>query len=123
MDARENASVDPKTYFVDTELEESEPRESLAPLETVMAATEPEEIGVEHLLRDVRDKTAPTLAKKVQSRDEAKSDFAGKLEAITDYLRQVETGEMPRNEKICALVRDLFNDAVNSEKDQSFVDV
>merc|ERR1712004_753953 len=62
---------------------------------TEIGAEEAEEVGVEHLLRDVKDTTVGTLSQKLQD--------------MKAYLEKVVAGELPMNHEITYQLQDIFN--------------
>ncbi|KAK1320233.1 putative 26S proteasome non-ATPase regulatory subunit 7 [Acorus calamus] len=74
-----------------------------------IAAHEVEEIGVEHLLRDVKDTTISTLATEVTSKVAALMGLDAKLSEIKSYLELVIDGTLPLNHEILYHLQDVFN--------------
>lgn len=73
-------------------------------------AEEAEEIGVEHLLRDVRDTTSVgTLSTRVEDRLVGLRGLQARLLEIRDYLQDVVAGRMPVNHQIIYNLQDIFN--------------
>jgi len=78
-------------------------------LPCAVGAHEAEEIGVEHLLRDVKDATISTLATEVSSKMAALKGLKSRLEEISQYLELVESGRLPVNNDIMYQLQDVFN--------------
>jgi len=74
-----------------------------------IGAEEAEEVGVEHLLRDIKDQTAGTLSQRVTDKYLALLGMQEKLSAMTNYLNKVSLGELPFNHSINYLVQDIIN--------------
>ena len=74
-----------------------------------MGAFEAEEIGVEHLLRDVKDATVSTLATRVSAKLDALRCLEERLREIRCYLDHVLAGRLPMNHDIMAHLQDVFN--------------
>lgn len=74
-----------------------------------IGAMESEEVGVEHLLRDVKDTTISTLANQVSSKLAAIRGLQDRLGEIDDYLQQVIAGKLPINHQIMYMLQDVFN--------------
>ncbi|KHJ44617.1 Mov34/MPN/PAD-1 family protein [Trichuris suis] len=68
-----------------------------------------EEIGVEHLLRDVKDRVSGTLAQSVTNRMVGLKGMVLLLEEITAYLKMVANGELPVNNSVCFHVQEVMN--------------
>jgi 26S proteasome regulatory subunit N8 len=76
---------------------------------STIEAEEAEEIGVEHLLRDIKNLSTGTLSNRVADRLTSLKGLAVHLAEIRDYLTQVATGEMPVNHQIIYNLQDIFN--------------
>lgn len=74
-----------------------------------IVAEEAEEIGVEHLLRDIKDNEVGTLSTRIQSQLHSLTGLARRLEEIRDYLQKVVKGELPVNHQIIYNLQDIFN--------------
>ncbi|KAL3899963.1 MAG: hypothetical protein SGCHY_001684, partial [Lobulomycetales sp.] len=73
-------------------------------------AEESEEIGVEHLLRDVKDLGASgSLSSRVTSQLESMQSLETRLVEIRDYLAKVADGKLPINHDIVYNLQDIFN--------------
>lgn len=90
---------------------------------STVGAYEAEEVGVEHLLRDIKNASTSTLATKVGDKLGSLKGLIGKLQEMALYLSDVAAGKLPPNAKILYNLQDLFNllpDADNSELVKSF---
>ncbi|KAL8154403.1 hypothetical protein V2J09_012163 [Rumex salicifolius] len=74
-----------------------------------IAAHEVEEIGVEHLLRDVKDTTISTLATEVSGKLVALKGLDARLREIRSYLDLVIDEKLPLNHEILYHLQDVFN--------------
>ena len=72
-------------------------------------AFEAEEIGVEHLLRDVKDNTVSTLSTKVGEKVQSLRGLKARLEEIKSYMDKVVDGSLPVNHEIMGHLQDAFN--------------
>jgi 26S proteasome regulatory subunit N8 len=72
-------------------------------------AEEAEEVGVEHLLRDIKDSTASTLTHQVVEQIDALSGLTDQLSAVTLYLKDVEETKLPVNHQILYRLQDMLN--------------
>ncbi|CAO1632895.1 unnamed protein product [Parajaminaea phylloscopi] len=73
-------------------------------------AEEAEEIGVEHLLRDIRDTTqVGTLSERVGNQVAALKGLHSRLREIALYLDDVLAGKLPLNHQIVYKLQDCFN--------------
>merc|ERR1711923_669404 len=74
-----------------------------------IGAEEAEEVGVEHLLRDIKDTTVGTLSQKITNQLMGLKGLNQKLRDMVSYLEQVADGKMPMNHQITYLLQDIFN--------------
>ncbi|KAH8550232.1 26S proteasome regulatory subunit rpn-8 [Umbelopsis sp. PMI_123] len=72
-------------------------------------AEEAEEIGVEHLLRDIKDNAVGTLSTRVTDQLNSVKGLQTRLEDIRDYLQKVVAGQLPVNHQIIYNLQDIFN--------------
>ncbi|KAK9712942.1 proteasome regulatory particle subunit [Basidiobolus ranarum] len=72
-------------------------------------AEEAEEIGVEHLLRDVKDNAVGTLSTRVTNQLQSLKGLGSRLYEISEYLQKVVAGELPVNHQIIHNLQDIFN--------------
>ncbi|CAO3592721.1 unnamed protein product [Absidia cylindrospora] len=80
-----------------------------------IVAEEAEEIGVEHLLRDIKDNAVGTLSTRISGQLSSLSGLQGRLEEIRDYLEKVVSGQLPVNHQITYNLQDIFNLLPNLE--------
>ena len=76
---------------------------------SVIEAEEAEEIGVEHLLRDIRDVAVGTLSTRITSQLQSLQGLHLRLRDIGQYLQKVLDGELPVNHAIMGNLQDVFN--------------
>ncbi|CAH7668786.1 maintenance of mitochondrial structure and function-domain-containing protein [Phakopsora pachyrhizi] len=84
-------------------------------------AEESEEIGVEHLLRDIKDLSTGTLSTKVADRLNSLRSLQIRLTEISDYLNGVLKSELPVNHQIIYNLQDIFNLLPNLDLTQTVV--
>lgn len=78
-------------------------------LPSVVEAEEAEEIGVEHLLRDVKDNAVTDLSTKITNKLDSLRALQQQLSSIESYLKSVQTGKLPRNPAILYRLQEIFN--------------
>lgn len=83
-----------------------------------IVAEEAEEIGVEHLLRDIKDNAIGTLSTRITSQLGSLGGLQGRLEEIRDYLSKVVSGKLPVNHQIIYNLQDMFNLLPNLENQE-----
>lgn len=76
---------------------------------STVGAFEAEEVGVEHLLRDIKNASASTLAVRVGDKIGALKGLAMRLKEISQYLRDVVNGKLPTNQEIIYQLQEIFN--------------
>ena len=89
----------------------------------MIEAEEAEEIGVEHLLRDIKDSTTTTLSTRVAEQLASLRGLQSRLTDIRNYLQEVACGKMPVNHQIVYNLQDALNllpDLNDSALTQSF---
>ncbi|XP_022198165.1 26S proteasome non-ATPase regulatory subunit 7 [Nilaparvata lugens] len=74
-----------------------------------IGAEEAEEIGVEHLLRDIKDTTVGSLSQRVTNQLMGLKGLHLQLQDMRDYLNQVVEGKLPMNHQIVYQLQDIFN--------------
>ena len=84
-------------------------RKVYMPVPSEVGAYEAEEIGVEHLLRDVKDSTVSTLSSEVAAKVAALRGLSSRLADVKSYLDSVGSGEIRMNHEILALIQDVLN--------------
>jgi 26S proteasome regulatory subunit N8 len=87
----------------------AEVRKSFAHVPSLIGAMEAEEVGVEHLLRDINDPTVSTVANLVKAKLSGLSTLTEKLVEMKDYLTAVSEGKMKPNSEIIANMQAIVN--------------
>jgi len=130
--------VDPKETGLPTEayvsLEEDsvalegsapgQPRRIFEHVPNSIGALEAEEVGTEHLLRDVRNWSVSTLTGEVRAKLDALQSLRARLENIRRYLEEVASGNLPLHQEILhalqLVLKGLPRNAASSELTQAF---
>jgi len=112
-------------YFAVEEIKDdgTETRKTFFHVPSAIEAEEAEEIGVEHLLRDIKDSTTTTLSTRVSEQLASLRGLQSRLSDIQKYLVDVAAGKMPVNHQIAYYLQDALNllpDLSNVETTQSF---
>ncbi|GBE81824.1 26S proteasome regulatory subunit rpn-8 [Sparassis crispa] len=112
-------------YFAVEEIKDdgTETRKTFLHVPSAIEAEESEEIGVEHLLRDIKDSTTTTLATRVSEQLASLRGLQSRLSDIQKYLTDVVAGKMPVNHQIVYYLQDALNllpDLNSAELTQSF---
>jgi 26S proteasome regulatory subunit N8 len=82
---------------------------TFAHLPSQIGALEAEEIGVEHLLRDIKDTTVSTLSSQVSAKLASLKGLQMRLREIQQYLIMVLEDKLPVNHDIIFKLQDIFN--------------
>lgn len=78
-------------------------------VQSSVGAEEAEEVGVEHLLRDIKNASASTLAVRVGDKIGALKGLGAKLREISAYLQAIVAGKLPMNHEILYNLQEVFN--------------
>jgi len=88
----------------------SESRMKFSHLPFDVATLEAEEIGVEHLLRDMPGRSGQgTLSEQIAQREHALLSLQEKLLEVKSYLVNVVEGKLPHNQMVLDSIQDMFN--------------
>ncbi|BHF68567.1 26S proteasome non-ATPase regulatory subunit 7 [Sparganum proliferum] len=74
-----------------------------------IGAEEAEEVGVEHLLRDIKDSSLGTLSQRIGSKLSGLDGMMHQLSEIQTYLELVATKRIPVNHAVIYSLQDIFN--------------
>lgn len=74
-----------------------------------IGAEEAEEVGVEHLLRDIKDQTAGTLSQRVTDQLMGLKGLHSQLQDIERYLRDIASGKLPVNHPVIYYIQEVLN--------------
>jgi len=74
-----------------------------------IGAEEAEEVGVEHLLRDIRESSVGTLSQRITNQLLGLKGLRDQLMKIHTYLDQVRCGQLPVNNEVIYVLQDIFN--------------
>ncbi|KAJ8605240.1 hypothetical protein CTAYLR_000503 [Chrysophaeum taylorii] len=115
IDVRPENEAIPTTAYVSVEEvlndgeERKEIRRTFKHVSSAIGAYEAEEVGVEHLLRDVNDPTVSTLASQIKHKMSAISTLRDRLAETKAYLEAVLAGKLPVNNHIVYNLQIIFN--------------
>jgi len=115
IDVRPNRQSIPTTaYRVVEEVEASSSSnaqvlKTFAHVPSLIGAQEAEEVGVEHLLRDINDPTTSTVAGLIKAKMAGLDTLTDKLVEMKDYLEAVLQGKMKINQEIVGNMQTILN--------------
>jgi len=95
----------------------SEVKKSFAHVPSLIGALEAEEVGVEHLLRDINDPTVSTVANLIKAKMAGLGALTEKLVEMKDYLEAVTEGRLKVNQQIIANMQTILNLLPNLNRD------
>lgn len=72
-------------------------------------ATDAEEVGVGHLLRDIQDSSVSNLTNDISAKVAALMSLGSRLSELQEYLFNVSNGDLPINHEIMYRMQDVFN--------------
>lgn len=84
-------------------------QQSFAHVPSTIGAMEAEEVGVEHLLRDINDPTVSTVSSLIQGKMAALASLADKLTEMKEYLEYIVHGKVKPNQDIIANMQSILN--------------
>jgi len=121
----ETVGIPTDAYFAVEEIKDdgTETRKTFLHVPTAIEAEEAEEIGVEHLLRDIKDSTTTTLATRVSEQLSSLRGLQSRLSDVQKYLSDVAAGKIPVNHQIAYDLQNALNllpDLNDQELTQSF---
>ncbi|KZV92888.1 Mov34-domain-containing protein [Exidia glandulosa HHB12029] len=112
VDVRQQAvGIPTDAYFAVEEIKDdgTETRKTFLHVPSAIEAEEAEEIGVEHLLRDIKDSTTTTLSTRVADQLASLRGLQSRILEIRDYLQNVASGKYPVNHQIVYHLQDALN--------------
>ncbi|CAH1731985.1 unnamed protein product [Aphis gossypii] len=95
----------------------SQPSKTLEHITSEIGAEEIEEVGVEHLLRGIKDLTRGSLSQQIGNIMFGAQGLYKQMVDIRDYLQQVVDGKLPINHQINYHLQEIFNLLPDVEKD------
>eukprot|EP00188_Purpureofilum_apyrenoidigerum_P002461 Plantae.Rhodophyta-Purpureofilum_apyrenoidigerum.ctg25293.p1 GENE.Plantae.Rhodophyta-Purpureofilum_apyrenoidigerum.ctg25293~~Plantae.Rhodophyta-Purpureofilum_apyrenoidigerum.ctg25293.p1 ORF type:complete len:320 (+),score=83.59 Plantae.Rhodophyta-Purpureofilum_apyrenoidigerum.ctg25293:210-1169(+) len=98
-----------EAYFSIEEPKEATVQRTFQHIPALIDASDAEEVGVGHLLRDVKDSSVSTLAGEVMSKLAALKSLMLRLKELQTYLINVAEGRLPINNDIMYNMQDIFN--------------
>lgn len=87
----------------------AELKKSFAHVPSLIGAQEAEEIGVEHLLRDINDPTISTISTLIQGKMSGLASLTDKLSEMKSYLEAAASGKIQPNQEIIANMQSILN--------------
>ena len=99
-------------------VESGENDKKFIPVLVSVESEEAEEIGVEHLIRDIKDPSQGDLSMDIEGKVVAMRELQTHLNSIYLYLERVAKGELPINHQIMYNLQNIFNLMPNTLEDE-----
>ncbi|XP_049850053.1 uncharacterized protein LOC126320749 [Schistocerca gregaria] len=99
-----------KAYVsVEEALENGKTANRFQHIASIIEALEAEEVGVEHLLRDVKDTNISALATQINNKVSALKSLIVRIGEMHAYLNDVVSGKLTANHTIINQIQEIFN--------------
>ena len=121
VDVRPDVEGVPTQAYYSTETvaaEDKATKRTFKHVESTVGAYEAEEVGVEHLLRDINDPTVSTLASRINHKMVGLRGLRTQLHELHAYLSNVAEGRLPVNRQIIANLQEIVNLLPNLDVDE-----
>ncbi|KAH8813474.1 maintenance of mitochondrial structure and function-domain-containing protein [Flagelloscypha sp. PMI_526] len=117
----DTVSILADAYFAVKEIkgDGSETLKTFLHVPSAIEAEEAEEIGVEHLLRDIKNSTATPVSTRVKEQLASLRTLQQRIKDVSAYLRDVEQGKVPVDHTIVYGLRDVVNFLPGLEGDKN----
>lgn len=112
IDVRQGVEGMPTTAYEAVEQIEADGREIQRAFKHIpcsIEAEEVEEVGVEHLLRDINDPSTSTLALQIKQKIVGLSGLVERLQEINAYLLNISSKRLPINNQIIYNLQNILN--------------
>jgi 26S proteasome regulatory subunit N8 len=111
VNSTDKIDIPTKCYMAVEEIKEdgSSNEKTFIHYPSIIEAEEAEEIGVEHLLRDIRDENRGNLTIALSNNFKSLRSLNEKLATIVRYLTKIISGKLPMNSTILGKLQDVFN--------------
>lgn len=96
-------------YSVEVPTDDKFFRRSFQHVASTVGAYEAEEIGVEHLLRDIANTDTSTLSTKIGQKLTSLESLVTRLHDLGEYLTLVADGKLPQNAEVIYQLQEIFN--------------
>jgi 26S proteasome regulatory subunit N8 len=108
----ETSGLPTSAYIATEEVKEGasqQAQKSFSHVPCEVGAHESEEVGVEHLLRDVRGNAPTDLGVRVANKMSSLRGLEMRLKEVASYLDKVLAGELPPNQEVLAYLQNAFS--------------
>ncbi|KAK6590521.1 26S proteasome regulatory subunit [Cryptosporidium xiaoi] len=84
-------------------------RKKFIQIPSIIGAFEAEEVGVEHLLRDIKNSSISTLVTQISNNLNSCKILISKLVEIRNYVIEILEGNLPPNQGVISMLQDILN--------------
>eukprot|EP00954_Amorphochlora_amoebiformis_P020715 1341315-Amorphochlora_amoeboformis.AAC.1 len=109
VDPKDDLEIPTQAYVAVPDISDTKTQRNFVHVPSEIGALEAEEVGVEHLLRDIRDTTVSTLSDHVDQKVASLKGLKKRMDTMATYLKKVADGELPLNHQIIYNLQDIFN--------------
>ncbi len=109
VNPKDDLEIPTQAYVAVPDKSETSISQNFVHVPSEIGALEPEEVGVEHLLRDIKDTTVGTLSDQVKAKVNALKGLKKRMKEMSDYLDKVGKGKLPLNHQIIYNMQNMFN--------------
>ncbi|KAJ9083431.1 proteasome regulatory particle subunit [Entomophthora muscae] len=106
-----DVSIPTNAYFAIDDISEDgkAATKTFAHIPSAIGAEEAEEIGVEHLLRDIKDNAVGTLSTRLVGQVRSLQGLKERLNEMANYVAKVQSGQLPPNHAILNNLQTMFS--------------
>lgn len=109
VNPKDDIEIPTQAYVSVPDISDTKTQSNFIHIPSEIGALEAEEVGVEHLLRDIRDTTVSTLSDHVSQKVSALKGLQKRMNTLNEYLDKVAAGKLPMNHQIIYNMQDIFN--------------
>mmetsp|Transcript_31958 Transcript_31958/g.77860 ORF Transcript_31958/g.77860 Transcript_31958/m.77860 type:complete len:325 (-) Transcript_31958:128-1102(-) len=109
VNPKDDLEIPTQAYVAVPDISDTQTNQTFVHVPSEIGALEAEEVGVEHLLRDIRDTTVSTLSDHVTQKVASLKGLKKRMDTMADYLKKVSAGKLPMNHQIIYNLQDIFN--------------
>uniref|UniRef100_A0A6V3RF85 MPN domain-containing protein n=1 Tax=Lotharella globosa TaxID=91324 RepID=A0A6V3RF85_9EUKA len=109
VNPKDDLEIPTQAYVAVPDISDTKTQQNFVHVPSEIGALEAEEVGVEHLLRDIRDTTVSTLSDHVNQKIASLKGLKKRMDTMADYLKKVAAGKLPLNHQIIYNLQDIFN--------------
>eukprot|EP00465_Bigelowiella_longifila_P004641 CAMPEP_0185257370 /NCGR_PEP_ID=MMETSP1359-20130426/6431_1 /TAXON_ID=552665 /ORGANISM="Bigelowiella longifila, Strain CCMP242" /LENGTH=327 /DNA_ID=CAMNT_0027842417 /DNA_START=112 /DNA_END=1095 /DNA_ORIENTATION=- len=109
VNPKDDLEIPTQAYVSVPDISDTQTQRNFVHIQSEIGAMEAEEVGVEHLLRDIRDTSVSTLSDQVAQKVSSLKGLKKRMDTLADYLKKVAAEKLPLNHQILYNLQDIFN--------------